>query len=252
MGATSTEQPAVRLPEREYADPRPAGYFDRFYTWADRHEPDWVYSAVRVGALLLLRPFYRVRGINADHVPPSGPVIVAPNHFSHLDHLILGAPLRRKLRFMAKSQLFSPVLQEIILHCGAYPVRRGTGDGRALATTLGILERGGAMAMYCEGGRSRTTGLAERPKWGIGHVALTSGAPVVPTAIFGSQHAHDWKRGQFPPVTVKYGTPLRFERLEAPTKAQSQAVADVIFEEIRSLYEGLQTRGRTAELRDGR
>jgi 1-acyl-sn-glycerol-3-phosphate acyltransferase len=108
--------------------------------------------------------------------------------------------------------------------------------------------------MYCEGGRSRTGDLAEKPKPGIGRLALESGAPVVPTAIFGSAKVRNWKRGQFPQVTVLYGRPVRFPRVLDPTREQSQAAAEVIFAEIKTIYGELREHGRAgviARLRDG-
>ena len=80
--------------------------------------------------------------------------------------------------------------------------------------------------MYCEGGRSRTGKLAEQPKRGIGRLALKSGATVVPVAIHGSSHVRNWKRLQFPKVTVLYGDPIRWEQVEDPTREQQQQVGE--------------------------
>ena len=125
-----------------------------------------------------------------------------------------------------------------------FPVRRGVRDEEAFITAHAILERGGCIAMYCEGGRSRTGELAEKPKPGIGRLALESGAPIVPVAIHGSSRVRNWKRLQFPKVTVQYGDPIRFERVDDPTRDQQQAVAEEIFAEIKTLYGGLEQLGR--------
>jgi 1-acyl-sn-glycerol-3-phosphate acyltransferase len=90
--------------------------------------------------------------------------------------------------------------------------------------------------MYCEGGRSRTGELAERPRRGIGKLALQSGATVVPVAIYGSQRVRNWKRLRFPQVTVHYGEPMTFEDGQDPTRERQQEVADQIFAEIKQLY----------------
>ena len=107
-------------------------------------------------------------------------MIIAPNHFSFMDHFFVGAFIRRRVRFMAKSQLFTRPLQWIYTHGGVFPVRRGYRDEDAFITANAILERGGPIVMYCEGGRSRTGKLSEQPKRGIGRLALESGATVVP------------------------------------------------------------------------
>jgi 1-acyl-sn-glycerol-3-phosphate acyltransferase len=79
---------------------------------------------------------------------------------------------------------------------------------------------------------------------GIGRLALQSGAPVVPVAIHGSSRVRNWKRLQFPKVTILYGDPIRWEPIEAPTRDQQQAVANAIFAEISALYEQLDSVGR--------
>ena len=249
----AADEPRVKIKEQVYVDPRPAEYFDRFYAYTNSHpKVGWVYTAVRVLLTLFVRGFYRLRAIDAYNVPASGPVLIAPNHFSHIDHFFAGAALRRKLQFMAKSQLFVAPLQGVYMRGGTFPVRRGNRDTRAMETARGILARGGTMVMYCEGGRSRTGDLGEKAKWGIGQIALQSGAPVVPTAILGSSHVRNWKAGGFPTVTVKYGVPIRFEQVDNPTKEQSQAAADQIFAEIKTLYYAFHAQGRKAALADAR
>jgi 1-acyl-sn-glycerol-3-phosphate acyltransferase len=227
-----------------YKDPRPAEHFTRFHERARRRGPDLVYDFCRV----ILSPFiwiiWRARSIASDNVPPAGPVILAPNHFSFLDHFFLAAFQRRKVRFMAKSQLFKRPLQWIYFHGGVFPVRRGHRDEEAFITAETILDQGGMVGMYCEGGRSRSGEISERAKPGIGRLALETGAAVVPVAIYGSQRARNWRRLQFPKVTVQYGEPIRFETVEAPTRDQQQAVADEILSEIRELYAGLAEHGR--------
>jgi 1-acyl-sn-glycerol-3-phosphate acyltransferase len=238
----------TRIKEQVYKDPRPESYFARFHERTRARRPDWVYDVVRMLTSLYAWTFFRARAIAAEKVPPSGPVILAPNHFSFMDHFFLGASLRRKVQFMAKSQLFTRPMQWIFTHGGVFPVRRGYRDEEAFTTAHAILARGGCLAMYCEGGRSRTGKLGERARPGIGRLALESGATIVPVAIHGSSRVRNWKRLQFPKVTVRYGEPLRFERVEQPTREQQQAVADQIFEEIKALYADLEAHGRAGVL----
>ena len=231
-----------------YRDPRPKEHFDRFHERSRTRQPDLVYEIVRVLTSIYSWTFFRARGLGADRVPTSGPIILAPNHFSFMDHFFIGVSTRRKVRFMAKSQLFSGPLQWVYTHGGVFPVRRGYADDEAFVTAEQILADGGCVAMYCEGGRSRTGVLSRRARRGIGRLALESGAVIVPVAIHGSAKVRNWKRLQFPKVTILYGEPLRYERVEAPDRDQQQAVADEIFEEIKELYAGLEAHGRAGVL----
>jgi 1-acyl-sn-glycerol-3-phosphate acyltransferase len=122
-------------------------------------------------------------------------------------------------------------------------------DDDTFITARAILAREGAITMYCEGGRSRTGKVAEQAKRGIGRLALETGAPVVPIAIYGSSKVRNWKRLQFPKITIQYGEPIRWQAIENPTREQQQAVADQILLEIRALYAGLEEYGRKGILR---
>jgi 1-acyl-sn-glycerol-3-phosphate acyltransferase len=182
-------------------------------------------------------------------------VIIAPNHFSFMDHFLVGMFIRRRIRFMAKSQLFSGPLQWIYTHGGVFPVRRGARDEEAFITAGIVLGRGGTIVMYPEAGRSRTGRLSEQAKPGIGRLALESGAPVVPAAIYGSSKVRNWKRLQFPRVVVQYGEPVTFPQEAAPSRERQQEVADEIFDRIKALYADLEQHGRkgvAARLRDRR
>jgi 1-acyl-sn-glycerol-3-phosphate acyltransferase len=226
----------VSLKEQVYKDPRPPEHFDRFHRRTRTHRPNFVYELVRITMSLIGWVFFRAGNRDPERVPDVGPVILAPNHFSFLDHFFLGVPLRRKVHFMAKSQLFKPPMEWIYSPGGVFPVRRGFADEEAFVTAVTVLDRGDVMAMYAEGGRSRTGELGT-PRRGIGRLALLSGAPIVPVAIIGSSHVRNWKRLQFPKIRVYYGHPFRYERVEAPTRDQEQAAADAIFKEVRALYE---------------
>jgi 1-acyl-sn-glycerol-3-phosphate acyltransferase len=235
--------------EQVYSDPRPKEYFDRFHERSRTREPDWCYELVRIVTSLYGYTFLRTRAITVENVPGSGAVILAPNHFSFMDHFLIGCYIRRKVRFMAKSQLFKKPMQFIYTHGGVFPVRRGARDQETFITARSIMDRQGAIAMYCEGGRSRTGKLAESAKPGIGRLALETGAPVVPIAIHGSSKVRNWKRLQFPKITVHYGEPMRWEPIAEPTREQQQAVADQILTEIGALYAGLEEHGRRGILR---
>jgi 1-acyl-sn-glycerol-3-phosphate acyltransferase len=187
--------------------------------------------------------------LGTENIPASGPVILAPNHFSNWDHFFCGIYSRRRNRFMAKSQLFgNPVLSFIISHGGAFPIRRGHADEESFRTAHSILERGGCVLIYAEGGRSRSGGLG-KPRPGIGRLALESGVPVVPVAIHGSAGVRDWARLRFPKVTIQYGEPLSFDAVQQPSREQQHEASERIFEPVREMYAALAEQGRRSVIR---
>src|SRR5690348_3995836 len=228
--------PDVELKPQVYRDPRPREFFDPYHARTRSRPADPMYEVVRVATVMHALITYRARGYGSEKVP-NGPVILAPNHASFMDHFFTGAFIRRRIQFMAKSQLFKPgILTWIFSHGGVFPVRRGFGDEEAFVTSFKILERGGAIVMYCEGGRSRTGAIGDKARPGIGRLALESGAPVVPVAILGSHQTRNWKRLNFPRVTVRYDEPFKFDIVEHSTREQQQQAADYILEKIRTLH----------------
>ncbi len=224
-----------------YKDDRPAAYFDQFHA-AARKGVGWTYPFVRVLISLPTLLIYRVRAIGVENVPKTGPLLLAPNHFSQMDHFFIGLYLRRQVRFMAKSQMFGPhVLTYIYKHGGVFPVRRGQHDEESFKTAFAILDQGGMLLVYAEGGRSRSDELGE-PKPGIGRIALESGVPVVPVAVHGSARVRRWKRFRFPKVTVEFGEPISFPVEDSPSRERQLEVATEVFGRVRKLYEGLATR----------
>jgi 1-acyl-sn-glycerol-3-phosphate acyltransferase len=142
-----------------YKDPRPAEMFTQYHRSA-RKGVGWIYDLARVILTIPTILLYRARAIGVENVPLTGPVILAPNHFSQWDHFFAAVYLQRKVQFMAKSQLFkNPAIKFIFKHGGAFPVRRGHHDEEAFITANTILDRGGTLLMYAEGGRSRTGDL---------------------------------------------------------------------------------------------
>jgi len=221
-----------------YKDDRPAEYFDQFHASA-RKGVGWTYTFVRLVVSLPTLLIYRVRAIGVENVPMSGALILAPNHFSQMDHFFIGLHLRRKVRFMAKSQMFGPpLLTYVYKHGGVFPVRRGQHDEKAIETARIILSQDEMLLVYAEGGRSRSGKLKE-VKPGIGRIALESGAPVVPVAIQGSEKVRRWKRLSFPKVRVQFGEPLSFPIEEAPSRERQLEVARQIFAPVRAMYDEL-------------
>ena len=230
----------VQIKPTVYKDERPAEYFEQFHNRTRSGPPEWIYEVVRGATVMMALTAYRARGIDSQLVP-NGPVILAPNHASFMDHFFTGAFIRRRIQFMAKSQLFKPgILTWIFSHGGVFPVRRGLADEETFVTCFNILERGGAIVMYCEGRRSRTGKIGDKARPGIGRLALESGVPVVPVAILGSAQTRNWKRLSFPRVTVRYDEPFKFDVVEHSTREQQQQVANYILERIRTLHTQLE------------
>jgi 1-acyl-sn-glycerol-3-phosphate acyltransferase len=220
-----------------YTDSRPAEALTPFHEWARTHEPGWTYTVVRIALTPIALLAYRTRARGRVNVPSAGALILAPNHFSNMDHFFCGVLLRRRIRFMSKSQFFgrNPLVSYLFRVSGHFPVRRGHRDEEAFITARALLARGDCVGIYAEGGRSRSGGLGE-PRPGIGRVALESGAPVVPVAIHGSMGVRQWRRLHFPQVTVSYGEPLVLAQVADPTREQQLQAAERIFDRVRALY----------------
>src|SRR5690349_19459810 len=151
------------LKPQRYKEERPAEQFQYVHEYSRTHQPNWVYELVRLILTPIALLLYRTRAIKPDNIPASGPVILAPNHFSNMDHFFAGVYTRRKIRFMAKSQLFGQnrILDYIFVKGGVFPVMRGHHDQEAFITAHSILDQGGCVLMYAEGGRSRSGQLGE-------------------------------------------------------------------------------------------
>src|SRR5215208_6088928 len=195
----------------------------------------WIARAFLQPALMI---FFRLTRLGREHLP-SGGLILAANHRSFLDPFLIGCCVRRPIYFVAKKELFANRLQGWFLNClGAFPVRRGESDEESVDTALALLERGEAVVIFPEGTRIRN-GSVDRPKRGVGRLALESGAPVVPVAVTGSEHA---RRGWvFRPVKVKVrcGRPLTFPRANDPSPALAEAVTDRIWPCVQLQWEWL-------------
>ena len=241
--------PAELKPQR-YKETRPAELFAPFHAWTRTHAPGWTYTLVRLVMTWIALPIYRTRAIATENVPADGPFILAPNHFSNMDHFFCGVLIRRKIGFMAKSQMFlrNRVLDYIYRVGGVFPVRRGHQDEDAFITAHSILARGGCVLIYAEGGRSRSAELGTA-KPGVGRLALESGVPVVPVAIHGSQGVRSWKKLSFPKITIQYGEPIAFDAVAEPTREQQQAAADEIFDSVKTMYARLEREGRSSVVR---
>jgi len=167
------------------------------------------------------RAIYRPNVIDADKVPAAGPVILAPNHLAVVDSFIVPLVLPRPVAFLAKAEYFQgsgakgALSRWVFGSLGAIPVERGR--GRAAKEALDAAERvlldGGAFGIHPEGTRS-PDGRLYRGRTGVARLALSTGAPVVPVALSGTDKLlpRGKKIPRLHPVTVRFGDPLDFSR----------------------------------------
>ena len=141
-----------------------------------------LYWPVRAVLVPFFRVYFRLQRIGAEHLPRSGPLLLAANHRSFLDPFVIGALTRRPVYYVAKRELFERRWQAWLLSAlGAFPIDRGAGDADAMATARAILRRGDCVVIFPEGTRVRRGPLGA-PRRGIGRLALETGARVVPVA----------------------------------------------------------------------
>jgi glycerol-3-phosphate dehydrogenase (NAD(P)+) len=169
-----------------------------------------VYRIVRALFVPFFLVYFRLQRIGREHLPRSGPLLLASNHRSFLDPFVIGSMVRRPVYYMAKRELFEKRWQAWILNAlGAFPVDRGAGDGEAMRTARAILERGDCVVVFPEGTRIRR-GPLRPPRRGLGRLALETGAPVAPVAVHGSEHVRRGWRIRPRKVRVRVGPPLLF------------------------------------------
>jgi 1-acyl-sn-glycerol-3-phosphate acyltransferase len=185
----------------------------------------WTLRSILVPTFLV---YLRMQRIGREHLPKQGPLLLASNHRSFLDPFVIGMLLRRPVYYMAKRELFEKSWQAWILNAlGAFPVDRGHGDGAAMDTARAILQRGDCVVVFPEGTRVRRGPLGS-PRRGIGRLALETGVPVAPVAVFGSEHVRRGWRIRPRKVRVRVGRPMSFPT----TGTSSPAIAACVTERI--------------------
>lgn len=145
-----------------------------------------LYPAGRVVCSAVLYTYFRQKVEGKERVLRTGPFVVAANHVSYLDPVVLGVACPRPIHFMAKAELFHiPVLGFLIRELGAFPVQRGVADRQAIRRALHILKDGGVVGVFPEGTRNRQGEMLD-PQGGAALIALKAGVPVLPVGIWGT------------------------------------------------------------------
>jgi 1-acyl-sn-glycerol-3-phosphate acyltransferase len=203
-------------------------------------------STLTFGGRIFGRALSRISVEGAiDQIPSEGPVILAANHASNLDAIVIGSwlmpRLGRRIHWLGKKELFAwPLVGWAAANGGVHPVDRGTADVEAFRLAQRILDEGNILFVFPEGTRSPDGGLQEGQD-GVAVLAIRTGAPIVPIAISGSNRV--WPKGQKLPhpggrVTVRIGPPFRPAELVPPGTNRRTAkglVTTMIMERIAAL-----------------
>jgi len=207
----------------------------RYHDFTRRHSVNWpLYLLARVFMTPFFLVYFRLGRTGREYGRVSGGLIVAANHRSFLDPFAIGAalPWRRPMTYVAKIELFERRWQGWLLsRLGAFPIRRGESDEMAMETARLTVDRGGTVCIFPEGTRIRR-GTLGTPKRGVGRLALQTGAPVVPTAVYGSEHVRRGWRIRPRQVRVRLGKAMTFPRVEEPSPPLAESVTARIWPNV--------------------
>ena len=182
----------------------------------------WAFGRPLLGGSAALTA--RLRSYGTDRIPPTGGVVLAFNHFSWIDIPCVGWTCKRNLYFLAKVEAHRvPGLGGLIRSFGTLPVRRGESDRAAVRRMREVVRDGNALGVFVEGTRQRN-GVPGHVQPGAAMAAVQESVPVVCAAIHGSQR---WKPGNFAPVSIAWGEPMRFEGLPRGGKGYREASAQI-------------------------
>ena len=187
--------------------------------------PTPFYSFVGFVSWPVMHGLFRLKADGVENLPESGGFVLSANHTSNFDPWPLGYPLwpRRQLYFMAKVELFNPILGPPLRAGGAFPVRRGEQDIEAVEAAIRLCREGKIVAMFPEGTR-RSKGLVKkfqhRPRTGAARIALAAGVPLVPAAIKGTDKVSRLTR-----LAVSYGPPIDVADLAGMTPRDASRTA---------------------------
>jgi 1-acyl-sn-glycerol-3-phosphate acyltransferase len=172
----------------------------------------WLWQAMRPLAVPLIRGAFRVRVEGRRNIPAKGPAILASNHLSALDHVVLPMATRRTIVNISKAEHFAkPVKAWFFRQWGVIKLKRGSGDQAAMDAARQALAEGNLLCIYPEGTRS-TDGRLYRGHTGVARLALEMRVPIVPVAMKGTFEAKPkgGKTRYFTPTAVVVGKPMHY------------------------------------------
>ena len=221
----------------------------------------WLFKYIFIGPLLSLMARPKTEGL--EHIPDSGPAILASNHLAVADSFIKPLVIRRRITFLAKAEYFTGkglkgwFMRWFYTVAGQVPIDRSNADAAqaALDTAKRILGEGKLLGMYPEGTRS-PDGRLYKGKTGLARLVLETGAPVIPIALIGTDALNPpgTKMWRFAKVTVRVGKPLDFSRFEG--LAGNRFIERAVIDEV--MYELMQLSGQeyvdlyAADVKDGK
>ena len=199
--------------------------------------PLWMLAGfLRAVVAPLLRALFRTRYLGLENVP-QGPAILAGNHVSYLDPVLLWCGTPRPVHFVAKAELWkNRWLGWILDRLYAFPVHRGTADREMITTATALLKSGDLMGMFPEGTRSHEPDSGElgEAHGGVSFIALRAGVPIVPVRFSGTDKA--WSRGhklpRFAKVTVRFLEPVHPDSFEGGRKERMEALTAEVMRRI--------------------
>lgn len=189
---------------------------------------------------IVLYPFYRLlfwySVTGRENIPKTGGVIFSSNHLSYLDPVLWIIVIRRRIRFMAKQELFKhPLLGWFLRRMDVFGVERGSGDMAAVKTAIRVVRNGEILGLYPEGTRSKD-GKPGRAKTGVALIAKAAKCDVVPAAVICRGKLRPFKR-----IRLVVGKPVSYQEIidRAPDNSREslRAAADYIMEQITTLWE---------------
>ena len=208
------------------------------------HDVAWVLGRPPIGGSAALTT--RLHAYGSDRVPRSGGLVMAFNHFHWIDIPCVGWTCRRHLYFLAKVEAHVvPGLGQLIRTFGTLSVRRGESDREAVRQMREVVRDGEALGVFVEGTRQRS-GVPGHVQPGAAMVALQEDVPVICAAIHGSQ---TWRLGNFAPVSIAFGEPMRFEGLPRGGKGYREA-SQQIEQELHRLWSWLRDLHEAGRPRD--